>query len=115
MKEWDGAISEELSLIRNALLNIVAEESVVRCVMDPDMNDAQTLFSCMSALERQMRQVPHIMDLVLYPVDSGVACSAKTGVTDFSNYSESEMIRTYLDILLRAIHISKEIGVLLSL
>lgn len=97
LKEWDGAISEELSLIRNALLNIVAEESVVRCVMDPDMNDAQTLFSCMSALERQMRQVPHIMDLVLYPVDSGVACSAKTGVTDFSNYSESEMIRTYLD------------------
>lgn len=70
---------------------------MVRCVMDPDMNDAQTLFSCMSALERQMRQVPHIMDLVLYPVDSGVVCSARTGVTDFSNYSESEMIRTYLD------------------
>ncbi|MCI8397841.1 MAG: helix-turn-helix transcriptional regulator [Oscillibacter sp.] len=96
LETYDRMLSEDLSLIRNALLNLIADDAIVQRVMNPQNMEYDSLFACMSTLQRQIEQTSYLEDIVLYPYDSPVVYSEKYGITALSAYPDQELLKTYL-------------------
>lgn len=99
LEQIDRTLSENLSLIRNTLFNIVSDETAVQCVMNPESGDLEQTFACISALQGRLDQTPYLTDIILYPVDSTIVYSCTEGATALDTFSEKQAILEHLENL----------------
>ncbi|WP_308588956.1 AraC family transcriptional regulator [uncultured Oscillibacter sp.] len=90
-----GTLDANLSAEQNALLWLLSDQEIVRCILNPEPSDTVETYHCVSTLLACADEHSGIKNLMLYPVDSGVLYSSVKGAVSVRESPEWAVIRQH--------------------